>query len=165
MYPKSTIETQDQSNNKKTRHLSSVFFLTLTVLHTFFIVCNLSNLSLYLFSINKTATLLSNSRSSRSEVFCKKGVIRNFAKFIGKYLRQSLFCNKVAPLRPATILKKRLWDRCFPVNFAKFLRTPFSQSTSGGCFCNSHYAILQASFTCWKLTTEAPKQGAKYVQS
>ena len=79
MYPKSTIETQDQSNNKKTRHLSSVFFLTLTVLHTFFIVCNLSNLSLYLFSINKTATLLSNSRSSRSEVFCKKGVIRNFA--------------------------------------------------------------------------------------
>ena len=32
--------------------------------------------------------------------------------------------------RPATSLKKRLWRRCFPVNFAKFLRTPFSQSTS-----------------------------------
>ena len=28
-------------------------------------------------------------------------------------------------LRPATLLKKRLWRRCFPVNFAKFLRTPF----------------------------------------
>ena len=28
-------------------------------------------------------------------------------------------------LRPATLLKKRLWHRCFPVNFAKFLRTPF----------------------------------------
>ena len=31
-------------------------------------------------------------------------------------------------LRPATLLKKRLWHRCFPVNFAKFLtaehRTP-----------------------------------------
>ena len=24
-----------------------------------------------------------------------------------------------------TLLKKRLWYRCFPVNFAKFLRTPF----------------------------------------
>ena len=24
-----------------------------------------------------------------------------------------------------TLLKKRLWHRCFPVNFAKFLRTPF----------------------------------------
>ena len=31
----------------------------------------------------------------------------------------------------ATILKKRLWHRCFPVNFAKFLRTPFLQNTSG----------------------------------
>ena len=27
--------------------------------------------------------------------------------------------------RPATLLKKRLWHRSFPVNFAKFLRTPF----------------------------------------
>ena len=28
-------------------------------------------------------------------------------------------------LRPATLLKKTLWHRCFPVNFVKFLRTPF----------------------------------------
>ena len=28
-------------------------------------------------------------------------------------------------LRPATLLKKGLWHRCFPVNFVKFLRTPF----------------------------------------
>ena len=28
-------------------------------------------------------------------------------------------------IRPATLLKKRLWHKCFPVNFAKFLRTPF----------------------------------------
>ena len=26
---------------------------------------------------------------------------------------------------PATLLKKRLWHRCFPLNFAKFQRTPF----------------------------------------
>ena len=25
----------------------------------------------------------------------------------------------------ATFFKKRLWHRCFPVNFTKFLRTPF----------------------------------------
>ena len=53
----------------------------------------------------------------------KKGVLRNFAKFTGKHLCQSLFLNKVAGLTPATLLKKRLWHRCFPVNFAKFLRT------------------------------------------
>ena len=27
----------------------------------------------------------------------------------------------------ATLLKKRLWHRCFPVNFVKFLRTPLLQ--------------------------------------
>ena len=60
------------------------------------------------------------------EVFCKKGALKNFAKFIGKHLYQGLFFNKVAGLRPATLLKKRLWHRCFPVNSVKFLRTPFS---------------------------------------
>ena len=30
-----------------------------------------------------------------------------------------------------TLVKKRLWHRCFPVNFAKFLRTPFLQKNSG----------------------------------
>ena len=42
-----------------------------------------------------------------------------------KHLCQSLFFNKVADLRPATLLKTRLWHRCFHVNFVKFLRTPF----------------------------------------
>ena len=65
------------------------------------------------------------SRRSRPGVL-KKGVLRNFTKFTGKHLCQSLFFNKVAGLRPATLLKKRLWHRCFPMNFAKFLRTPFS---------------------------------------
>ena len=37
--------------------------------------------------------------------------------------------------RPATLLKMRLWHRCFSVNFAKFLRTPFLQNASRGCFC------------------------------
>ena len=28
-------------------------------------------------------------------------------------------------------IEKKLWHRCFPVNFTKFLRTPFLQNTSG----------------------------------
>ena len=64
-------------------------------------------------------------RSSRPEVFCKKGVLRNFAKFTGKHLCQSLFLIKLQASRPPTLSKKRLWHRCFPVNFAKFLRSPF----------------------------------------
>ena len=49
----------------------------------------------------------------------------------GKHLCQSTSLNKVAGFRPATILKKRLWNRFFPVNFAKFLRIPLLQNTSG----------------------------------
>ena len=41
------------------------------------------------------------------------------------------FFNKVTGLRPATLLKKSLWHRCFPVDFVKFLRTPFLKNTSG----------------------------------
>ena len=33
--------------------------------------------------------------------------------------------------RPATLLKKRPWHRCFSVKFVKFLRTPLLQNTSG----------------------------------
>ena len=35
------------------------------------------------------------NRSSRQEVFCKKGVLVNFTKFSGKHLRQSLFLIKL----------------------------------------------------------------------
>ena len=65
-------------------------------------------------------------RSSRPEVFCKKGVRNNFTKFRGKHLCQSLFFDKAAGLRPSTLLKKKLWHSCFPVNFLKLLRMPFS---------------------------------------
>ena len=63
-------------------------------------------------------------RSSRQDVFCKKGVLRNLTKFTGKHLRQSLFFNKVAG-EACKFIKKEIWHRCFPVNFVKFLRTPF----------------------------------------
>ena len=53
------------------------------------------------------------------KVLCKKGVLRNFAKFTG----------------PSTLLKKRLWHRCFPVSFTKFLRNLFYRTPLGHCFC------------------------------
>ena len=46
----------------------------------------------------------------------KKGALKNFAKFTEKHLCQSLYFNKVAGLRPVTLVKKRLWHRCFLVN-------------------------------------------------
>ena len=42
------------------------------------------------------------------------------------YLNVDIFriCRRIS-LRPATLLKKSLWYRCFSVNFAKFPTTPF----------------------------------------
>ena len=77
-----------------------------------------------------------NFQKQPPEVLCKKDVLRNFGKFTGKHLCLRLFFNKVAGRRPATLLKKSLWDRCFPVNFPKFLRTPFIQNTLGQLLLN-----------------------------
>ena len=70
-------------------------------------------------------------RSSHQRCFIKIDVLKNFTKFTGKHLCQSFFVNKVTGLRPATLLRKRLWYRCFPANFVKFLRITFLQNTSG----------------------------------
>ena len=48
--------------------------------------------------VQRLRTVLMSSRSSRPEVFCKKGTLRNFTKFTGKHLCQRLFSNKVAGL-------------------------------------------------------------------
>ena len=42
------------------------------------------------------------------QVFYKKGVHKNFAKFTGKHLCRSLFFDKVAGLKSETLSKKRL---------------------------------------------------------
>ena len=61
-----------------------------------------------------------------------------FQKSFGNFTRktpalESLF-KKDACLRTCNFIKKRLQRRCFPVKFAKFLRAPFLQKASGGCF-------------------------------
>ena len=46
-------------------------------------------------------------------------------------------------LRSATLLKRKLWHRCFPVNFAKFVRTPFLTEHLG-------WLLLFKLFLKWK---------------
>ena len=67
------------------------------------------------------------------EVFCKKGVLKNFAKFTEKHLCQSLFFNKNAGAT-CNFIKKETLTQMFPVNFAKFLRTPFYRTPLDNCF-------------------------------
>ena len=108
--------------NKRHKKYIAVNVIYSTEEHQKWVLSRNYILSLSLFFVYDS---ISNYRSSCPEVFCKRGILRNFTKFTGIHPRQSLFFNKVTGLRPATLLKKRLLDRCFPVIFVKFLRTPF----------------------------------------
>ena len=63
--------------------------------------------------------------SHRKEVFYKKGVFMlTVCNFIKKETLTQVYSCELC-LMSATLLKKRHQRRCFPVNFAKFLRTSF----------------------------------------
>ena len=108
--------------------------------------------------LNKKGEILSNfkCRSSHPEVFCKKSVLSIFAKFTEKRLCQSIFFNKVTGLRPASLLKKRLWHMCFPVKFVKFLRTSFLTEHLQWLLLevaaiNLHHHTLFYAWVTWKM--------------
>ena len=71
-------------------------------------------------------------------VIMKMAADKNLSKFHANSQKNTCvrvsFFNKVAGLKPATLLKKRLWHRCFLVNFEKFLRAPFYRTPLGDCF-------------------------------
>ena len=56
-----------------------------------------------------------------AEVFFRKGVLRNFAKFAGKHQCQSLFFNKVAGVRPLA--------QVFSCEFCEISKNTFSYRT------------------------------------
>ena len=60
------------------------------------------------------------SRSSRPTVFCEKGVLRNFAKFTGKHLCQSLFFNKFL-----FFIKKETLAQTFSCEFYEISKNTF----------------------------------------
>ena len=90
------------------------------------------------------------SRSSLPDVFCKKSVLRNFAKFTGKHLCQNLFFNEVACLGVSSIMfsttllkrdsqacsfmKKETLAQMISCEFFEIFRTLFLKNTSGSCF-------------------------------
>ena len=90
------------------------------------------------------------------EYSVRKGVLRNFTKFEGKHLCQSLFFNKVSGLRSATLLKKKLWHRCFPVNFANSEWSLFAFKLNCNVFCKRfllEVTLLRQSFNKFVLVT------------
>ena len=76
---------------------------------------------------------------------------KSLTKFIEIHLIQSLLFHQVAALRSATLLRKRFWHKCFPVNFAKFLRTPVLQGTSGQLCLASEQACRSSGLNSCKI--------------
>ena len=97
----------------------------------------------------KISLAFSWSRSCRPEVFCKKGVLRNFTKFtVWKHLGHSLFFNKVAGfslklLRVAFSLSS---DPCFWVS-SRFLHRWLNFVTSIGVCMTG---LVSISFVFWR---------------
>ena len=60
------------------------------------------------------------SQSSYSEAVIRMYSVKNMFLEILQNSQEN-----TGSLRPATLSKKRLWHRYFPVNFANFLRAPF----------------------------------------
>ena len=73
------------------------------------------------------------NRSILPEVFCKKGVLKNFTKFTGKNLYQRPFLKKLQA--PATLLKKESLAQVFSCEFCEtfkntfFYRTPLAAAS------------------------------------
>ena len=59
-------------------------------------------------------------------MFCKKSVRKNFGKSTGKQetIKKETLAWAFSCERLGILLEKKHWDIFFPVNFAKFLRTP-----------------------------------------
>ena len=70
--------------------------------------------------------------SSCLEIFCKRVVLRDFAKFTGKHKKKR---------------KKRRWHIGFPVNFVKFIRSLFLTDCLQWLLLCISYPILYPSLT------------------
>ena len=69
------------------------------------------------------------SRSSRPEVFYEKGILRNFAKFIGKHLRQKLFLIKLQS-KACNFTKKKSLEQVFSCEFCELSESTRFYKTS-----------------------------------
>ena len=76
-------------------------------------------------------------RSSRSQMFFKIGVLKNFAMFTGKHLCWSLFLIKLQAFR------------CFSVNIAKLLKAVFYKTPPLAAPANVLFGIIFSKRCCW----------------
>ena len=101
-------------------------FLTLIIFHTFFycFCCYFEETNVRWVNFNFSQFHEHIFRSSHSQIFFKIGVLKSLRNFTGKHLCWSLFLKNLQA-EALQLYLKSLQHCCFPVKFAKFLRTLF----------------------------------------
>ena len=91
----------------------------------------------YLFKVNKRNTRAMREICSKLKIktleleAATRGVLcRKVFLEILQNSQENTYANSLC-CKACNFIKKKLWHRCFPVNFWKFLRTPFIKNTSG----------------------------------
>ena len=79
----------------------------------------ISSYKVWQFSAVCTRSL--SQRLDNTEAVVQSGSVKKVFQEISQKLQE----NTYARVSFCNLIKKRLWHRCFPVNFVKFLRTPF----------------------------------------
>ena len=100
--------------------------------------CKVTKMKLY-FTLDIQKFTISNRITHNTVAVVRRCSVKKVSLEITQHLQENTcarvsFLIKLQALKPATLFKRRLWHRCFPVNVAKFLRIPFLQNTSCGCF-------------------------------
>ena len=103
------------------------YFSLLQSLHFLWLVGQLCSL-FFRSSVTVIIFFISGLRSSHRRCSVKKAFLEISQNSQENTCARASFLIKLQ-VAPATLLKKKLWDRCFPVNYAKFLRTSFFYRT------------------------------------
>ena len=85
--------------------------------------------------------LIAKFRSSRPDVFCEKSVLRNFAKFTGKHLCQSLFLIKLQPWGLQLYLIRDSGTGVFLWILQNFSEQLFRRTPPDDCFCELSFEL------------------------
>ena len=81
-------------------------------------------------------------RSSRSEVFLKKGVLKTCNKFTGERP-----CRSVISIMP-NFIEITLWHGCSPVYLLHVFRAPFPKTTTGWLLLHCHHQKQPPDILC-----------------
>ena len=131
-------------------------FLVWNIYFTFFL--SVDDCPFYKRTIKSNCVLLLchvRVRTSRKEVFCKKGVLRSFAKFTGKHFCQSLFFKKETLAQVFSCEFCEISKNTFPYRHLRRLLLEFQNESTlyrfrTSCSKQGQYLKFQWTVTSWK---------------